>query len=94
MEIVDFVFNLLVYIINTVIYLLAQVLNVILSVLPSSPFSNLDVMMLNSDVSKYLPYLAWLLPIKEIIIVVTGWLGAMLIYYFQSVIMRWIKMIE
>lgn len=94
MDIVQFVYNLLIYVLNTIIYLLAQVLKIVMSVLPSSPFANVSTMMLNSNIYEYLRYLAWLLPIKEMILIVSAWLGAMLIYYFQSAIMRWIKLIN
>lgn len=94
MDIVQFVYNLLVYVLNTIVYLLAQVLKVVMSILPTSPFVNFSTNTLNSNVFEYLRYLAWLLPIKQMLLIVSAWLGAMLIYYFQSAIMRWIKLIQ
>lgn len=89
---VEFVFNILVYIINTVIWLFASVLNIIFSFLPNSPFNS--IVTYDLTISKYLSNLAWLLPIKQIVSILGVWLGCMLIYYIYSVVMRWIKLIE
>lgn len=89
---VEFVFNILVYIINTIIWLFASVLNIIFSLLPNSPFTNIATYDLT--ISKYLSNLAWILPIKHIISILGVWLGCMLIYYVYSVVMRWIKLID
>ena len=42
MDIVQFVFNLLVFVLNTIIWLFASVLNIIFSLLPNSPFLDLS----------------------------------------------------
>lgn len=89
---VEFVFNILVYIINTIIWLFAAALNIIFSLLPNSPFTNIATYDL--IISKYLSNLAWILPIKQIISILGLWLGCMLIYYIYSVVMRWIKLID
>lgn len=89
-SIVEFVYNLLIYLLNTVIFLLSKVLELILSVLPNSPFLNINT----PSIDKYLSYLAWLVPIKQISIILSVWLSAMLLYYLYSTGMRWIKMID
>ena len=89
---VEFVFNILVYIINTVIWLFASVLNIIFSLLPNSPFTNISTYDLT--ISKYLSNLAWILPIKQIISILVIWLGCMSIYYIYRGVMRWIKLID
>lgn len=92
---VEFVFNLLVYILNTIIVLLAKVLGLVVSILPDSPFLNFGTSTYAiNGIGKYMQYLAWLIPIKNIILIVTAWLGCMLIYYCYSVVMRWIKLID
>lgn len=92
---VEFVFNVLVYILNTIIVLFAKALSLVVMVLPKSPFLNIQTMALNGEgVGEYLPYVCWLFPVKQIIVIVTSWLGAMLIYYCYSVVMRWIKLID
>ena len=89
---VESIFNLLVFILNTIIWLFAAVLNTVFSLLPNSPFLNISTYSLSMN--KYLSNLSWLLPIKEMIGILVVWLGCMLIYYVYSVVMRWIKLID
>lgn len=89
---VESIFNLLVFILNTIIWLFAAVLNIVFSLLPNSPFLNISTYSLSMN--KYLSNLSWLLPIKEMIGILIAWLGCMLIYYVYSVVMRWIKLID
>lgn len=59
-------------------------------VLPKSPFRQfLDSF---ADIP-FLGYLNWFVPIKEILIVMVAWLGAVTLYYLYSIIMRWLKVI-
>lgn len=88
---VEFVFNLLVYLLNTIVWLFGKVLSVIFSVLPNSPFINVTS---SNSISKYMGYLAWLLPIKSIVTILVVWVSAMSIYYMYSSVMRWIKLID
>lgn len=90
---IEWIFNVLVFIINTVIWLFASVLNLIFSFLPNSPFLNL-ISTYDMSVSKYMGYLAWFVPIKSMLGILITWLGCMLVYYIYSVVMRWIKLIE
>jgi len=93
MDIVQWFFNCIVYILNTVIWLFSKALNLIFSILPNSPFLEVSKNY-DSSVSEYMPYLAWILPIKPMIAILVAWLSAMSIYYVYSVIMRWIKLID
>ena len=93
MEIVEWLFNALVFIINTIIWLFASVLKLVISFLPNSPFLELS-RVYDVSISKYMPYLSWLLPIKSMLFILISWLGCMLIYYIYSVVMRWIKLID
>ena len=93
MEIVEWLFNALVFIINTIIWLFAAVLKLVISFLPNSPFLELS-RVYDVSISKYMPYLSWLLPIKSMLFILISWLGCMLIYYIYSVVMRWIKLID
>lgn len=88
----DFLFGCITNIINFVISLLANIINIILSVLPNSPF--LDFSSNAKTTSEFLPYLAWFLPVKLMLVTLTAWLSCMLIYYCYGVIMRWIKLIR
>lgn len=89
---VESVFNLIVYICNTVIWLFGKILNIVLSVLPNSPFININTY--TKTTNDFFGYLSWLIPIKEIIGITVLWLSCMLIYYIYSVVMRWIKLID
>lgn len=64
--------------------------NVLLSILPSSPFAKY--------ISAFgeLPFLGWLnwfIPIKACLVVFSSWLIAVGLFYAYSIIMRWLKMI-
>ena len=93
MNIVDWVFNLLIFVLNTIIWLFASVLNLIFSLLPNSPFVDMSITY-DLVIHKYMGYLSWLLPVKQIISILFIWLGCMLVYYVYSVVMRWIKLIN
>lgn len=93
MDILEWIFNALVYIINVIIWLFAAVLKLVLSILPNSPFLSLSSTY-DISVGKYMPYLSWFLPIKSMLGILIAWLGCMLIYYIYSVVMRWIKLID
>lgn len=93
MELIEWIFNALIFIINTIIWLFASVLNLVLSILPNSPFLDLS-RTYDISVAKYMPYLSWFLPIKSMLGILIAWLGCMLIYYIYSVVMRWIKLID
>lgn len=91
---VEFVFNVLIYILNTIIVLFSKVLSLIFSILPNSPFVSLNAMVLDTGIDKYLGYLAWVIPIGNILSILAVWLGCMSIYYVYSIVMRWIKLID
>ena len=61
------------------------------SVLPMSPFAPFI------DQFSNLPYISWLnwfIPVGEIINVLTAWLGAILLFYAYSIVLRWVKAIS
>lgn len=61
------------------------------SVLPMSPFVPFI------DQFSNLPYISWLnwfIPVGEIINVLTAWLGAILLFYAYSIVLRWVKAIS
>lgn len=91
--IVEWVFNCLVFVLNSVIWLFAGGLNIIFSILPNSPFLEV-ISTYDISIYKYMPYLSWFLPIKQMLGILVSWLGCMLTYYIYSVVMRWVKLIE
>lgn len=63
---------------------------VLMEVLPVSPFRQfLDSF---ADIP-FLGYLNWFVPVRDILIVFSAWLGAVSLYYLYSIIMRWLKVI-
>lgn len=64
--------------------------DMILSVLPTSPFKPYLREFANIP---YLGYLNWFLPIEDMCVVMLAWLVAVSTFYLYSIIMRWIKMI-
>lgn len=81
--------NLVIDLINFVIRSLGRLLQLILSLLPDSPFSVLN----NSAVAEYLGYIAWIIPVSQMVVILEVWLAAIAIYYVQSILLRWVKAI-
>lgn len=82
--------NFIVDFINFIIAGFADILNVIISILPDSPFTFIN----NSEVSRYLGYLNWVIPFETFIAITMAWVTAIVIYYGVSIVLRWIKAIE
>lgn len=60
------------------------------TILPLSPFRDFI------DCLEAVPYLGWLnffVPVREILVVMTAWLGAIALFYGYSIIMRWLKVL-
>lgn len=60
------------------------------TILPLSPFRDFI------DSLEAVPYLGWLnffVPVREILVVMTAWLGAIALFYGYSIIMRWLKVL-
>lgn len=83
-------FNFIVYIVNLLIWFICGIVNLIVNILPDSPFSNIDFMFSNQ---KYLSYLNWLIPIDVILNITFAWCGCLIVYKGYSIIMRWFKLI-
>lgn len=62
----------------------------LMNLLPQSPFRPfID----NLQLPQYMAWLNWFFPIHEILLVMTGWLAAIALFYAYSIIMRWVKVI-
>ncbi len=66
-------------------------LNVIIHVLPTSPFRSFIVSL---EQLPFLGYLNWFVPVGQMLTIGTAWLVAIGAYYLWSVIARWVKLIE
>ena len=62
----------------------------VVSVLPLSPFK--DFISNFADLP-YLGWLNWFFPVGDCLVVMSAWLGAVGLFYFYSILMRWLKMI-
>lgn len=82
--------NFFVDLINYLIKGLGSVLSLIFSILPTSPFVILD----NSVIADYLPYINYFVPLNEVIVILQAWLLAIGSYYIYQIALRWIKAIE
>ena len=71
--------------------LLNAFLDMLMSVFPTSPFASaIDEL----EQLPYLGYLNWVIPVSQMLTIGTAWLVAIGLYYFYSVIARWIKLIQ
>lgn len=86
--------NAVTWLFNFILVLVGGALNLVLSLLPNSPFKGIISWVNGLGIKEYLQYLAWLIPIKIILEITVLWVSAIAVYYIYSIIMRWIKMIE
>jgi len=82
--------NFLIGMLNEIIKGLASALNLIFSLLPTSPFQLVS----NSGVGNFLNNLGWIIPVSQILSILQAWATAIGIYYVVQVGLRWIKAIE
>lgn len=90
MTIANKILGLFVTTFNTFIKLLAKVLDAIFILLPNSPFKDID----SSPISEFLGYLNYLIPVTEIVAIMTLWCTAIGLYYIVQIALRWIKVID
>lgn len=67
-----------------------NIISGLVELLPTSPFADF------LDRFESLPWLGtlnWLFPVRECLIVMAAWLGAIALFYLYSVVMRWVKVI-
>lgn len=74
--------------------LFKSIMDVIISVLPTSPFKGVIKGMESEEVQQVLSYLNWFVPIKDVVAVLAGWLTAIGLYYIYVIVLRWIKAIK
>lgn len=64
----------------------------LITVLPRSPFQGF-LSNFKTAFSPYLGYLNWFIPIGDFLNIFSVWLGAVIVFYLYSIIMRWVKML-
>lgn len=82
--------NILIKIANFFIDNIVSLINLILAILPDSPFANVDF----SVFTPYLGFINWLIPVGQMIAFLVAWGTAVLIYYIYSVAMRFTQVID
>ena len=70
---------------------LGFVLVEVYSFLPRSPFTSFNSVAIDNQ---YLQWLAWIVPISEIIVVLQAWIVAVAMFYAYMVILRFVRSIE
>lgn len=79
----------LVWLINQLIKALGKIAEMMINILPESPFLIVE----NIEIP-YIKYLNWIIPFEEMLVILTYWVGAIAIYYIVQVILRWVKVIR
>lgn len=79
----------LVWLINQLIKALGIIGEMMVNILPSSPF----IIVERIDIP-YLNYLNWIIPIEEMIVITSYWLSAIAVYYVVQIILRWVRVIQ
>lgn len=79
---------------NSVISAFGMLLNLLVGMLPRSPFKNEALQNMNLIVKEHMSTFNWFVPVDAILGVTVYWLIAISTYYLISVAMRWAKMIE
>lgn len=83
-------YNLFINVINYLINAIVVFANLILSILPDSPFNTINAYL---D-STWIGYINWLIPFKEMFIFTGVWISCIAIYYSISAVLRKIEAIE
>ena len=71
-----------------------SILNAILSFFPDSPFVILDELTAGSEITTWLAYLNWFIPVNTFVAILQGWLVCVAVYYVWQVVLRWVNAIE
>ena len=61
------------------------------SLLPDSPFEKITQLTVDNTL---LAGLAWIIPIPQMVTLLTYWVSAIGIYYLSMILLRWLKAIE
>lgn len=76
---------------NDILTWIQQKADFLVEFLPRSPFRR--AINLISQIP-YMEYIAWFLPLQEVILILMWWGSAITLYYAYMIILRWIKAID
>lgn len=88
MEVVLYVQGILSNCINYIIVVVAKIINLLMSVFPTSPFSNFDLKLDEFGITPMLGYIAYFIPFSDFLTVLSIWLTCVAVYYSYSVISK------
>lgn len=77
-------------VINNAIELLARLGEAVVSIMIPSPFTLLE----NALPPELLGYINFYVPVEEMLNLGTGWILAIGVWYFVSIVLRWAKAVE
>lgn len=75
---------------NSVIKGFGVLISFISDLLPTSPFSTIDL----SSIEKYIGYLNYCVPVGKIVQILVVWCSCIGLYYLYQIALRWIKVVE
>lgn len=77
-------------VVNSIISAICGALTSVFELLPQSPFKSIDT----SNISEFMGYLNWFIPVKHILNITLLWLACITAYYIYSIALRWFKAVE
>lgn len=77
-------------IVTTVSNALESAAKWVINLLPMSPFQSVS----NAPIQQYMPNLGWLIPVNEILAILSLWVVAIGVFYMYQAILRLTRMIE
>lgn len=84
-------YSFIIGIVNKLIAGLGKVLAFILYLLPNSPFQSA---LNNVNISDYMGYINYFVPVSAMIVILEGWLAAIATVYIYQAAMRWLKITQ
>lgn len=76
---------------NSITDVVDDIVNVIVLLLPDSPFKDVEI---PSEIQDLFGYVNYFVPVGAMLAIGTGWLAAIGIYYLYQTILRWAKTIK
>lgn len=76
---------------NGIVDVVDDIVNVIVLLLPDSPFANVDI---PAEVVEIFGYVNYFVPVAAMLAIGTSWLAAIGVYYLYQTILRWARTIK
>lgn len=76
---------------NGIVDVVDDIVNVIVLLLPDSPFADVDI---PAEVVEIFGYVNYFVPVAAMLAIGTSWLAAIGVYYLYQTILRWARTIK